>query len=256
MFASCTLERVYVVMLQKSYFYQGIKLAAMKNNKFLILLLLGLAIFSCRKNDDSSITYPSVYQKSGLKSAGDLRIFSSNGEIRDPAARSRFNLMDSANFTIYSEYIRDNQETMSSIQLQDPHHAIVNDKYIAKNCALTRERNRLILTRADTSIGYSEADEFTRSPSYYLAQIKPEVYSEYLISSTRGFYQFGYTGREKFILDRSTGKLAAPFIFFTLHRLQQEYRLNVNNNLQEDFYKNISVGDTIALKEYLVLYEK
>ena len=172
----------------------------MKSNKFLVLLLLGIVIFSCRKNDDSSITYPSVYQKSGLKAAGSLRLFSLNGEIRDPEILSRFNLLDSANFTIYSEYIRDNQETMRSIQLSDPQHAIMNVSYDPKNCLVTRDRSLMILTATDTSIGYSEADEFTRSPSYYIGQIKPEVYSEYLISSTRGFYQFGYTGRENFIL--------------------------------------------------------
>lgn len=228
----------------------------MKSNKFLLLLVWWIAIFSCKKNDDSKITYPSVYHKAGLKARGELRLFSSNGEIRDPTALSRFNLLDTANFTTFSEYVRDNQETMSTIHLQDPQHANITDRYTAKNCLITRERGRLILARTDTSAGYSEADEFTRSPSYYIAEIKPEVYSEYLISSTRGFYQFGYTGREKFILERSGGQLAAPFIFFTLHRQPQEYRLNVNNILQEDFYKNISAGDTIALKEYLVLYEK
>jgi hypothetical protein len=228
----------------------------MKSTKFLFFLLWGTAIFSCKKNDDTQIRYPSAYHKSGLKTTGDLRLFSSNGEISDPAAISRFNLLDSANFTIYADYIRDNQETMDSIQLQDPQHAIMIDQYTAKNCFLTRERGRLILTRADTSIGYSEADEFTRSPSYYIAELKPEVYSEYLISSTRGFYQFGYTGREKFILDRSGGQLAAPLIFFTRHRQFQDYSLYVNNFLQKDFYKNIPVGDTITLREYLVLYEK
>jgi len=121
---------------------------------------------------------------------------------------------------------------------------------------LARESGRLILTRTDTSIGYSYGDEFTRSPAYYIGQFKPEVYSEFLVSSTRGDYQFGYITREKFILKKTVGQLVAPFILFTLHRNQLQYWGYVNNILQDDFYKKISAADTLTLKEYLILYKK
>jgi hypothetical protein len=228
----------------------------MKSNRFLFLFLLALVIFSCKKNDSTQITYPSVYHKSGMKTAGDLRVFSSNGEILDAGVISRFNLLDSANFTLYANSIRDDHFIMDSIYLQDPQHAIVIDRYVPTNCLITRSGNRLILTGADTIIGYSSGDEFSRTTAYYIGQIKPEVYTEYLISSTRGAYAFGFTGREKFVLDRSGGQLVAPFILFTLHGQQQQSTSYVNNILQEDFYKNISVGDTISLKKYLALYEK
>ncbi len=228
----------------------------MKSKKFLLVLLTAIAVAACQKNDDSRITYPSIYRKSGLKPAGELRLFSSNGEILDPAALSRFNLLDSANFTSYSDYVRDNQETMNRIHFQDPHHAAITDRYLERNCLVTRESSRMIVSGIDTIVGYSQADQFTRSPSYYISQVKPEVYTEYLISSTRGYYQFGYTGREKFVLDRYKGQLVAPFIIFTLHGPQQWYSSFVNNVLQDDFYKNILAGDTITLKEVLVLYDK
>lgn len=228
----------------------------MKSNKFLFMLLTGIAVFACQKNEDSRITYPSTYRKSGLKPAGELRIFSADGEIRDPVSLSRFNLMDSANFSMYSKAVRDDSGTMKRIQFQDPHHAMVFDRYLERNCIITRESTRLILSGADTVVGYSSEDVFTHSPSYYISQVKPEVYNEYLISSTGGNYQFGYTGREKFILDRYKGKLVAPFIIFTLHGPQQWYTLFVNNVLQGDFYRNILKGDTITIQEYLVLYDR
>lgn len=103
---------------------------------------------------------------------------------------------------------------MRSVHLENPQHAVMNDRYTRKNCLIVREKFRMILTRVDTSAGYSDTDEFTRSPSYYIAKFNPEVYSEYLISSTRGFYQFGYTSRERLILDRTSAQLGDPSIVF------------------------------------------
>ncbi|MEP7373013.1 MAG: hypothetical protein ABI675_06445 [Chitinophagaceae bacterium] len=228
----------------------------MTSNKILFLLLAELIFFSCKKNDTTQIAYPSVYHKSTIKTGGTPRLFCLNGEIRNPVIISRFNLLDSANFDLYANRLLDNHYRMDSIYLRDPQHATIKDYDIPKNCLVTRKRNVFELTGLDTITGYSSADEFTRTLSYYIGQIKPEVYAEYLISSTRGVYLFEYRGREKFVLDRSGGQLAAPFIIFIKHSQQQQSTEYVNNILQEDFYKNIAAGDTILLKKYLLLYEQ
>ena len=228
----------------------------MKGIKFSFLLLLGMVIFSCKKNDTTQITYPFVYHKSGLKIVSDLRLFSSNGEIRDPELISRFNQQDSSQFTLYANAIGDDHFRMDSVFLQDPQHAVIKDYNVLKNCIITQAGSILTLTTVDTSIGYSSGDEFTSTPGYYIGRIKPEVYTEYLISSTRGAYSFGFTGREIFVFDRLGGQLAAPIILF-IHRKQLQQNMSfVNNILQEDFYKKMAVGDTLSLKKYLVLYEK
>ena len=58
---------------KKGTFNTGNKLLAMKSNKNLFVLLTGIAVVACQKNDDSRITYPSVYRKSGLKPAGETQ---------------------------------------------------------------------------------------------------------------------------------------------------------------------------------------
>jgi hypothetical protein len=228
----------------------------MKINKFLFLLFLWVLIFSCKKDDAIKITYPSAYHKSGLKTAGDLRVFSSNGEIRDKSVISRFNQTDTSNFSIVADYIKNNRGTLDSITISDVQHATVYDRYSPLNCLFIQERDRLILTSTDTITGYSSGNEFTQNPDYYIGQVKPEVYAEYLISSTGGNYQFGYTAREKFIFHNSGGQLVAPFIIFMVHRKQVEYGGSMNNILQNDFFKKLPSADTVTLKEYLVLYEK
>jgi len=97
----------------------------MKSNQFLFLLFLWLLIFSCKKDDAIKFTY----YKSGLKTAGDLRVFSSNGEITDFSLISRFSDKDSSTFSIEAGNIINFPGTMDSIQLSDAQHAIVKDKF-------------------------------------------------------------------------------------------------------------------------------
>jgi len=112
------------------------------------------------------------------------------------------------------------------------------------------------LTRADTSARLIYNEQFTHSITYNIRQVKPEVYSEYLVSSTRGDYIFGYTGKEKYVLQESNGQLVAPEILFMQHHLLVYYNGRANNILQNDFYKNIPTGDTVSIQGYLLLYEK
>ncbi len=112
----------------------------------------------------------------------------------------------------------------------------------------------LILTSADTITKCCTFGEvFTRSLPYNIGQIKPVVYSEFIQSSVRGYYNFGFIGREKFVVEQSGNELTAPIINFTLHSGNSSFDF-VNNILQPYFYKNLSVGDTLTLKEYQILY--
>ena len=118
----------------------------MKSNKLIFFLLGWLLIYSCKKNDSTQITYPSIYHKSGVKADGDLRLFSSTGEVSDPAIVSRFNLTDSNFFTLYSNNILAYYFVMDSIYFQDPQRAIIVGIYGPKNCVVTHTRNRLNFT--------------------------------------------------------------------------------------------------------------
>ena len=229
----------------------------MKIDKFLFLFFLIILIFSCKKDEPfKQLTYPSVYYKSGIKIAGDLRVFSTSGEIKDPSITSRFLATDSLSYSYGADQIGNNPGTMDSIKFSDAQHAIVKEGYSQYNCAVDQENKELILTRADTSARLIYNEQFTHSITYNIRQVKPEVYSEYLVSSTRGDYIFGYTGKEKYVLQESNGQLVAPEILFMQHHLLVYYNGRANNILQNDFYKNIPTGDTVSIQGYLLLYEK
>src|ERR1051326_2637021 len=228
----------------------------MKIDKILFLSFLIILIFSCKKEAPfKQINYPSAYYKSGIKVAGDLMVFSTAGEIKDPFIINRF-LPDSSIYSSYADQIGNNPGTMDSIKFSDAQHAIVKESYSQYNCIVDQEKKELILTRADTSDGSSYPEQFTYSIRYNIGQVKPEVYSEYLISSTRGDYLFGYTGKEKYVLQESNGQLVAPEIMFIQHHLPGYYTGRTNNILQNDFYKTIPTGDTVSLQGYFLLYEK
>jgi len=144
---------------------------------------------------------------------------------------------------------------MDSIRFVDEQHAIVNDGYAHRSCTIDHENEALILTRTDTSQSTCSGDQFTRTMTYYVGEIKPVVYSEYLVSSTRGYYVFGYTSTGKYVLQESNGQLVAPEIFFVYHTTNY-YQGNTNNILQDDFFKNMAEGDTASIMGYQLLYEK
>jgi hypothetical protein len=142
---------------------------------------------------------------------------------------------------------------MKYIKFSDAQHAEVADQDTLRSCVVSEDGANIILTRTDTSIGSTFANELTRHIIYYIGEVKPEVYSEYLISSTRGSYVFGYRAREKFVLLQSEGQILAPFIGFKQHiGGGPGIPMYINNNLQTDFYKNIESGDTVTLKEYFL----
>jgi hypothetical protein len=74
-------------------------------------------------------------------------------------------------------------------------------------------------------------------------------------SSIAGNYIFAYTGRRKFVFQEAGGQLVAPLILYNLHSKNFDGGF-VNNTLQPDFYSTLAEGDTVALMEYQILYEK
>ena len=88
-----------------------------------------------------------------------------------------------------------------------------------------------------------------------MARVKPDVLSEYVYSSIAGNYIFAYSGRRKFVFQESGGQLVAPVILYNLHSKNFDGGF-VNNTLQPDFYSILTEGDTVALMEYQILYEK
>ena len=233
----------------------------MKINQFLFFPFLWIFIFSCKKDSASlNIDYPSNYHKSGIKPNGNLRVFSSTGEIRDQSVISRFNETNSSSFSAVADVIGNHPGKMDSVKFSDAQHASMNNNYIPLNCLVSQESATIILTRTDTSLGSTYLNELTHDIYYYIGQVKPDVYAEYLISSTRGDFYFGYSAREKFILNLSGSQIVAPLVQYNLYLagLNNGTYFNgyVNNNLQNDFYKNMNAGDTVTLREYLVTYEK
>jgi hypothetical protein len=70
----------------------------MKISPCLFLIFFGALIFSCTKDNLTDLSYPSAYHKSGSTPNGNLRVFTSTGEITDKDIISRFNESDTSRF--------------------------------------------------------------------------------------------------------------------------------------------------------------
>jgi hypothetical protein len=229
----------------------------MSGNRFFFLLCLLILILSCKENNKAtSLTYPAVFYKSGVEAIGDLRVFSSTGEINNSSVISRFSQYDTSYLNSYANYISSDPQIMDSIDFPNGQSARLHHEGKYLDCLLTIESDLIILTEKNvTSKCCTGAEVLTRSLPYHMSRQKPEVHSESLYSSTGGNYNFSFTGRSKYLLKESNGNLVAPLILYNLHSKNFVSGF-VNNSLSPDFYSILAAGDTIALKEYQFLFEK
>ena len=229
----------------------------MPGYRFCSFLFLVVLLFSCEADNKTSLlTYPSVYHKSGFEAVGNLRVFSSTGEINNRSIVSRFNQYDTSYFNSYANYINSDPKIMDTVDFVNGQDAMLHHESKYLDCLLEMESDLLILTEIDVnSRCCNQGEVLTRSLPYYMCRVKPEVHSEFLYSSTGGNYRFGFTGRRKYVLQESDGRLVAPLILYNLHSKNFESGF-VNNFLQPDFYSILTAGDTVTLREYQLLFEK
>lgn len=229
----------------------------MLTNRFFLLLLIVVVSLSCEDDEEgSSLTYPSTYHKSGIELVGKLRVFALTGEITQNSIVSRYNQYDTSYFNNYAAYVGNNKGVMDTVYFLDGQRAVLNHEYKDLDYLVTRETNSYILTEkvaAGKCCTYGEV--MTRSLLYKMSSVKPDILSEYINSSVGGNYYFAYTGRQKFIFKESNRRLVAPLIFYNLHSMNFESGF-VNNFIEPEFYATLAAGDTVALMEYQILYEK
>lgn len=228
----------------------------MDRNRFIFPLLFVVLAYSCENHKVSTITYPSVYHKTGLSPVGDLRIFTSSGEINRKSVVRRFSRYDTSYLKHYATTLRDDPNFMDSVNFSDTQHAVLDHDNKDLHCVLAIEKDFLILTESEASRKCCSTDEvFTRSLPYHMVMMKPEVNSEFIQSSTGGNYSFGFNGRRKYVLEESHGKLVAPLIVYIKHSEKFESGF-VNNVLDSNFYTSLENGDTLTVMEFQILFEK
>jgi len=211
-------------------------------------------IFSCKK-ENIDFDYGATYYKSSIQQFGLLRYYTSNGEITNSSAINNYFDDDTTQFGFYFQYVM-RQGYYDTLTISSPNE-VFDDTYNWRiRYSATKDGRRLILTQ-DTVLNFSGPDEYTKSPPYYLSQYQPKVYSEWLYSSVRGEYIFGYRGESKNVVAADERGLVFPLIFYRQRR-NGKYPISsyVNNYVRKDFFKNILAGDTLSVLEVRVYYDK
>jgi hypothetical protein len=223
------------------------------------ILWVFLCAIALRCQDDDS-TYPINYHKSDIHRAGSLRVFTRHGEIKNQYLINRFILRDTSTYNYWASALV-NYPYLDTIRFSSESRAVVSFSYETIQCSARNNFSTIVLTRSDTTRGFTGGNELTHQVRYFICEEKPEVYSEYLHSSTRGNYLFGYVAREKFVLKRDGAYLSAPMILFISYSPVGEneyYGMGdyINNTLESDFYLNLEEKDTVSVMEYQLLFEK
>jgi hypothetical protein len=221
------------------------------------ILILFFIFSSCQKDGNFSIEPSSLFFKSSKEKKGSLRVFSGNGEVKDQLIIKSHIDSDTAWISGISYNLFPNTGRLDTIRFADSKNAIVYHDYSFKEYTVAQQQPNIFLTGKENYQSSHYGDLYSKAPSYWICQYKPPVYSEYLISSTGGNYDFGYETRNEFVLTSEKGVLKATWIVM-IANYGNRYTLIylVQNKPDFNFYRSLTPADTVVLQEYSINYKK
>jgi hypothetical protein len=229
----------------------------MRTPSYNAAILLILFTISCKKDNSSAPLEPlSVFHKNSIATASPVRVFALSGEITNTAIVNRFTNYDNSWLDDLSHQLFPEKGRMDTIRVQQGGDMAVFDNYHYQTYGVEQSGNRITLTGKDTIRAMSYYEVFTRTLPYNVALYKPPVFSETLVTSTRGLYGFEYTTLQQIHLENEQPAIRAPWILGVIHNAVGSNSLRVQNKLDINFYKSLAAGDTIVLREYVVVYAK
>lgn len=229
----------------------------MRTRSCYVAILHLLVVLACKKDNSSAPLEPSsIYHKTSIATTSSPRLFALSGEITNTAIVNRFKDYDNSWLNSMSAQLFPNKGTIDSIRVQQGGDMAVFDNFQYQAYSAKQSGNKITLTGKDTIRAMSYYEVYTRTLPYNMALYKPPVFSETLVTSTRGLYGFEYTTLHQIHLEQEQNAIRAPWILGVAHNAVGSSSLRVQNKLDINFYKSLAAGDTILLQEYVVVYEK
>jgi hypothetical protein len=224
---------------------------------FSVAILLMLTAPSCSKDGSPFPLETSVYKEKSISTASPVRLFALSGEIKTASILTDFTNRDNSWLSSMSDHLFPQQGTTDNFKVQSEQVIEVNDNYQYHSYNVTRKGDKITLTAGDTARFMSYDEVFTRTIHYTISLYKPPVFSETLVTSTRGFYGFEYTTQKQFHLEAYQKGINVPWILGVIHYANgSTASLRVQNKMDVDFHKTLAAGDTVLIREYVVRYEK
>lgn len=229
----------------------------MRTPAALVTVFLLVIFLSCSKDGTAFLNSPGIYFKDNITLTSETRVFTSTGQVKNSNIVQRFDSKDSAFYGAFRNEVYFYRGKMDSLKVTSSGIMEVNDNYQYRSYEVTSKGKNITLTARDTTAGYSYEEVYTRTLLYYLGFYKPPVFSEYLVSSTRGQYQFGYSTLQQYYLVQQDNLFNVHWVFAIAHKANGSTNfLRLQNKADLNFYKKLNTGDTVTIREYELTYDK
>lgn len=227
--------------------------------KGIAVIITFLSLIACKKETPKDIDpiqgiYGTKFSRTSYEISSNFQVYAHGTKITDPNIHSRFKTLDSfflahtISFLLFSV-------DRTSVKVTDADNAIVDNQGLIDTCKYVVDENRIILTRRDTLSGLHAIDPFSLLPNYYLVKYTPPLFGEWIESSTRGQYIFGYLTSKQHVFEYVGGRFEAPYIVYRLYREGNIFRSFILNNfVRESFSHEIAVGDTLDFLTGKIVY--
>lgn len=220
--------------------------------KSILLIIAILSFFSCKKDPIKETNpiegiYGINFKKTSFERSSNFSVYTHGKLITDATIHNQFKATDSFLMGHFLENLLFSLE-VTNVKLVNANEAYVDHQYEIDTCDISLDGNMVILTDRTTLSSINSEDPYTYTPNYYTGKYKPPIPDEWLISSTRGQYIFGYLIRRQNIFEYIGGRLETPYIAFRQYRNGSLFRsFNMNNTLKTDFFHSIPPGDTLSI---------
>jgi hypothetical protein len=231
----------------------------MKSRFAILSIVVSSILCSCDESSDTH-SYPSTFSKTHVTFIGGYRIFSSKGEIKNQTIINRHIEHDTVQFHYAAKDLM-HKGKLDTVFFNSPEHAIINFQYRNIPCDVTKQSPiGFILMRQDTTSGYTAINELSHHVLYFLGEAKPDIVSETLYSSIRGYYQFRYRARQPVVLLLYGNEVTVPVVMYRWSYHNDSYSETLSgqtyNRLNEDFYQELNESDTVSVMQAYIHMKK
>jgi len=215
---------------------------------------------ACKKSDKmDSILFETPYSINRSLEMGKIRVFTQAGELKNGNLVAQYAAAESDNLNGYVDQILQLHTGIDTITFGSAGEASAIENYSRITYTVSSNGSQLELSTKDDVNRYCYFDVYSKTILYSIVRLKPLFFEESLFSSIPQ-YTFKYRSQEKLIAIPKGTELHLPLLTFAwFNRLPTtagNYFYNKYNELDPSFYKSIPKGDTVIVKETMIVYSR
>jgi hypothetical protein len=226
---------------------------------FLFLINSILILSSCQKEENEiPLDYPSTFTSRRFESSSKVRLFTASGEITSSEIIHRFSRRLGENY-LHTDGISIPATSPDTIRLSSANSAWIKQGNAFQEFLLTRNKEALQFTPKDTA-KILDGGGLGRDLVTAIGKYKPIYHKVKPVPLVSGYGDLHEIIIGKYARINNAHQIEFPFLNYVFIRKTQFsgalFKYSFNNQFDESSLQLLKSGDTLAVQEFKLIYEK